>query len=40
MMPTIATLIIQRTANLAIKIKMASKTTAEIMKMVVKLISS
>ena len=36
--PTIATLIAQRTASLAIKKKMASKTTPAIMKMVVKVI--
>jgi hypothetical protein len=36
--PTIATLIIQRTASLAIRIKIANKTTPAIMKMVVKVI--
>ena len=37
--PTIAILIIQRIASLAIRKKMISKTTPAIMKMVVKLIS-
>jgi hypothetical protein len=36
--PTIATLIIQRTASFAIKTKIANKTTQAIMKMVVKVI--
>ena len=36
MTPTIATLTIQRIASFAIKIKMNSKTTPAIMKMVVK----
>jgi len=39
MMPTIATLIAQRIASLAIRIKMKSKTTPAIMKIVVKVIN-